>query len=260
MGTCVGSTRSLSEPWSVFNVLLIVSDWMLQPILKWLGYSRILTHITTLFCKNVYIFQKEANVFYSFPPSPCKVNSHTQITFTRGRRGRERVKQDITFVIDLVHDDVTRPEGSIGVIGTLKSKMATSGASSGKNSKIIVLFDLSESSNKSPELPFDGAATSEHMSALLPFTSGVRLNCNRTTCLKICKTVLVKWTEWTTLSKIVCIVWNTRKFRGTYGKSRYQRTTRNVLMYNFVVLPCFSRYGQQKLQSYRLHRKGKQCR
>ena len=39
----------------------------------------------------------------------------------------------------------------------------------------IVLFDLSESSNKSPEPLFDGPAMSEHMSALLPFkflTSG----------------------------------------------------------------------------------------
>ena len=32
-----------------------------------------------------------------------------------------------------------------------------------------VLFDLSESSNKSPEPLLDGTATSKHMSALLPF-------------------------------------------------------------------------------------------
>ena len=71
--------------------------------------------------------------------------------------------------IDLMHDDVTRPEGSMGVVVTLKFKMAASSASSGGNSKIIVSFDLSESSNKSPEPLLDGPATSEHMSALLPF-------------------------------------------------------------------------------------------
>ena len=59
------------------------------------------------------------------------------------------MKQDITFVIDLIHDDVTRPEGSMGDIVPLKSKMVASSASSGENSKIIVSFDLSESSNKS---------------------------------------------------------------------------------------------------------------
>ena len=68
-----------------------------------------------------------------------------------------------------MHDDITSPEGSRGVVVTLKSKMAASSASSGGNSKIIVSFDLSESSNKSPEPLLDGPATSEHMSALLPF-------------------------------------------------------------------------------------------
>ena len=42
-----------------------------------------------------------------------------------------------------MHDDVTRPEGIMGVLGTLKSKMATSGASSWGNSKIIVSFGVS---------------------------------------------------------------------------------------------------------------------
>ena len=67
--------------------------------------------------------------------------------------------------IDLMHDDVT----CVGVVVTSKSKLAASSASSGGNSKIIVSFDLSESSNKSPEPLLDGPATSEHMSALLPF-------------------------------------------------------------------------------------------
>ena len=34
-----------------------------------------------------------------------------------------------------MHDDVTRPEDSVGVVVTLKSKMAASSASSGGNSK-----------------------------------------------------------------------------------------------------------------------------
>ena len=71
---------------------------------------------------------------------------------------------------DFMHDDVTRPEGSMGVVVTLKSKMATSSASSEGNSiKVMFSFDLSESSNKSLEPLLDGSATSEHMSALLPF-------------------------------------------------------------------------------------------
>ena len=45
-----------------------------------------------------------------------------------------------------MHDDVTRPEGNLGVEVTLKSKMAAISASSGGNSKMIVLFDPSESS------------------------------------------------------------------------------------------------------------------
>ena len=68
-----------------------------------------------------------------------------------------------------MHDEVKRPEGSMGVAVTLKSKLVASSASSGGNGKIIVSFDLSESSNKSPEPLLDGPATSEHMSALLPF-------------------------------------------------------------------------------------------
>ena len=57
----------------------------------------------------------------------------------------------------------------MGVVVTLKSKMATGSARSGGNSKIIVTFDLSENSNKSPEPLLDGPSTSEHMSALLAF-------------------------------------------------------------------------------------------
>ena len=60
-----------------------------------------------------------------------------------------------------MHDDVTRPESSMGVVA--------SSAKSGENSKIIVSFHLSESSNKSPEPLLDGPATSEHMSALVSF-------------------------------------------------------------------------------------------
>ena len=57
------------------------------------------------------------------------------------------------------------PKGSMGVVVTLKSKMA---AGSARDSG-PVSFDLSESSNKSPELLLDGPATSEYMSTLLPF-------------------------------------------------------------------------------------------
>ena len=56
----------------------------------------------------------------------------------------------------------------MGVVVTLKSKMAASSASSGDNSTGSVLFDLSDS-NKLPEPLLDGPATSEHMLALLPF-------------------------------------------------------------------------------------------
>ena len=61
------------------------------------------------------------------------------------------------------------PEGSMGVVVTLKSKMAASSASSGENGQILVLFDPSNSSNKSPEPLLDGPATSEHILALPPF-------------------------------------------------------------------------------------------
>ena len=40
-----------------------------------------------------------------------------------------------TQAIDRMHDDVTRPKGSIVVVVTLKSKMAASCASSGGNRK-----------------------------------------------------------------------------------------------------------------------------
>ena len=91
------------------------------------------------------------------------------------------MRQDLFFefvrdTIDLMHNDVTLPKGSMGVVVTIKSKMAASNAcpynfrDSGS-----VLFDLSESSNKSPERQLNGLTTSEHMSSLLPFkfpTSG----------------------------------------------------------------------------------------
>ena len=50
-----------------------------------------------------------------------------------------------------MHDDVTCPEGIMGVVIRLKSKMAASSASSGENSRMMDSFDLSESENKSPE-------------------------------------------------------------------------------------------------------------
>ena len=60
------------------------------------------------------------------------------------------------------------PKGRMGVVVTLKSKMAASSASSEKKVKIGDL-DLSESSNKSPKPLLEGPATSEHVSVLLPF-------------------------------------------------------------------------------------------
>ena len=66
-----------------------------------------------------------------------------------------------------MHDDLTRPKSSMGVVVNLKCKTAASSASSGGNSKTIVSFELCESSNKSPELLLEGLATSEHMPALL---------------------------------------------------------------------------------------------
>ena len=41
-------------------------------------------------------------------------------------------------IIDLMHDDVARPEGGMGVAVTLKSKMAASSASSGGNNEMVV--------------------------------------------------------------------------------------------------------------------------
>ena len=60
-----------------------------------------------------------------------------------------------------MHDNVTGPKGPVVV--TLKSKMAASSASSGRNIKYVV-FDLSENSKKSPKQLLDGQATSEHIS------------------------------------------------------------------------------------------------
>ena len=62
-----------------------------------------------------------------------------------------------------MHDYITHPKGSMVVVVTLKSKIAASSASSGGNS------DLSKSSNKSPKPLPNSPATSEQMSAILPF-------------------------------------------------------------------------------------------
>ena len=56
----------------------------------------------------------------------------------------------------------------MGVLVTLKSKMAAGSASSGEIVKVWDL-ELSESSNKSPESLLDDKATSALMSVLLPF-------------------------------------------------------------------------------------------
>ena len=69
----------------------------------------------------------------------------------------------LVHAIDLVHYDVIRPERHVV---TLKSNMAATGAWPYSES---VLFDPSESSKKSAEPLLDGPATTEHMSALLPF-------------------------------------------------------------------------------------------
>ena len=74
-----------------------------------------------------------------------------------------------TQALDRMHHDVTRPKGSMVVVVTLKSKMAASCASSGGNKKRSVVFDVSEGSNKYPEPLLDRPATSEHLSAFLPF-------------------------------------------------------------------------------------------
>ena len=49
-----------------------------------------------------------------------------------------------------MHDDVTRPKGSMVVVVTLRSKMAAASTSSGEIVKVRDLIDLSEGSNKSP--------------------------------------------------------------------------------------------------------------
>ena len=61
-----------------------------------------------------------------------------------------------------MYDDVTRPKGSVVVIAALKSKMAAVSTSSGGNSK-------RNKRKKTPASQIDGPATSENMSALLPF-------------------------------------------------------------------------------------------
>ena len=87
-----------------------------------------------------------------YQPSNCAFWK-CKMTVWRMLYGRDSLSRRI---IDLMYDDVTSPEGSMGVVVTLKSKMAVSSASNEGNSKIIVSFDLSESSNKSPEPLLDG--------------------------------------------------------------------------------------------------------
>ena len=58
-----------------------------------------------------------------------------------------------------MYDDVTRPEGSMEIVVTFQSKMAASSASGGGNSKMIVSFDISKSTNKFPEPLLDGPTT-----------------------------------------------------------------------------------------------------
>ena len=55
-----------------------------------------------------------------------------------------------------MHDDVSRPKGSYVAVVTLKSKMAASSANTGGNRKSTLVFDLSESLNKSPKPLLDG--------------------------------------------------------------------------------------------------------
>ena len=71
-----------------------------------------------------------------------------------------------------MYNGVTRPERLHGSCSNAQIQDGASSASSGGNTKSTgsrVLFYLSENSNKSPEPLLDGSATSEQMSALLPF-------------------------------------------------------------------------------------------
>ena len=109
------------------------------------------------------------DVFCLFKLSaPRKIAPEEYFVLGDGEEAHWEVRK-LFLIIDLIHEDITCPEGSMGVVAMLKSKMAASSASSGGNSKIIVSSDLSESSNKSPKPLLNSPATSEHMSALLPF-------------------------------------------------------------------------------------------
>ena len=68
-------------------------------------------------------------------------------------------------------DDVIRPKDSMVVVVTLKSKMATRNTSSGGGGEMVKVRSIWPiwKLKKSPEPLLDGPATSEHMSAFLPF-------------------------------------------------------------------------------------------
>ena len=63
-------------------------------------------------------------VYYSPDCFHCQISSNI---LEAEREGNER--------IDLMHHDVTRPNGSMAVVVTLKSKIAAGSTSSGGNSK-----------------------------------------------------------------------------------------------------------------------------
>ena len=68
-----------------------------------------------------------------------------------------------------MHDDVTRPKGSLVAAVTLKSKIAAGSVSSGGNSKSTGSMIYLKAQTKSLKPLLDGPAKSEHMSVLLPF-------------------------------------------------------------------------------------------
>ena len=69
------------------------------------------------------------------------------------------------------HYDIKRPKRQYGSCShaQIQKQKPTCPPMCGPLNSESLLFDLSESSHKSPELLLDGPATSVHMSALLPF-------------------------------------------------------------------------------------------